>query len=81
MKVEIVNIAKFNFPVCLEPGDTLRVSHTWQYEFAGPVHERVLSQQDIPEAVTWTHSILFKLNGTLNHIIGDQDTVDWLESL
>ena len=80
MKVEIVAIAKFSYAVSLLPGDTLKVTHSYDAGLFGR-QETELVRHEIPEAVTWTHSILFKLNGQLNHIIGDQASVDWIEEL
>jgi hypothetical protein len=81
MFVEIVAISEFNCPLTLQPGDTLKMVHRYQVVEDGPMHESELCRQDIPEQVTWTHSILFKLNGTLNHIIGDMETVAWVEAM
>jgi len=75
MKVEIVGIEPFSSPITVLPGDTIRVIHIVN----GVEHKK--SEQEIPEAVTWTHSILFRLDGELVHLIGTQKTIDWLEGL
>jgi len=75
MKVEIVGIQPFNSSISVNPGDTLRVSHIVN----GVEYKKC--EQELTEFVIWTHSILFRLDGTLNHIIGDQKTVDWIEGL
>lgn len=80
MKIEVVAISAFSCPVSLMPGDTLKVVHAYDAGIFG-WQETELVRHDIPEAVTWTHSILFKLNGQLNHIIGNQASVDWVEQL
>ena len=80
MKVEIVSIAEFAYDVSLMPGDTLKCFH--EYDLGLFDRQRAeLCRQNITEYVTWTHSILFKLNGVLKHIIGDQATVAWVEGL
>jgi hypothetical protein len=78
MKITDVRVAEFNRPIHLFPGDTVKVTHTVR---AGPgiVEEHVKSIQDIECNATWTHTILFKLDGHLNHLIGDQATVDWVK--
>ena len=80
MKIEVVSILPFRSPCSLLPGDTLRVTHAYVAGIFG-LQETELVRHDIHEAVTWTHSILFKLDGQLNHIIGDQASVDWIEGL
>jgi hypothetical protein len=77
--IKIVGVSVFDNPVTLEPGDTLKVIHKYQLVEDGPMHEAELSRQEIPVGVTWTHSILFELDGVLNHIIGDLGTLEWLE--
>ena len=80
MKIEVVSIVPFRVECKLFPGDTLRVVHTYDVGDSGP-QETELIRHEIQVAVTWTHSILFKLDGHLNHIIGDQASVDWIEGL
>jgi hypothetical protein len=70
---------KFDFPVIANPGDTVTVTHTVTFDLTGETVTEQKSCFEITEEVTWTHSILFRLNGKLNHIVGDQDTLTWLE--
>lgn len=78
--VEIVGCMEFNSPICLWPDDTLEVVHKVTNDENEEVLHEVKSTMKISEKAVWTHSILFKLNGHLNHIIGDRDTLAWLES-
>ena len=81
MKVEIVGICEFKCgPVHLSPGDELRVDHVFS-EDDGHVVRRHLARQQITSTAIWSHSILFKLNGELTHLLGNQATVDWIEGL
>ncbi len=75
--IEIVGIAKFNSPIHIVPGDQLTVNHRFLKDGL-VLEERVLTVKVTDEA-EWTHSILFKLNGNLNHIIGDHNTVTWIK--
>jgi len=61
------------------PGDKLHVTHEWT-SFGGISHKETLVKETLDVRVTWTHSILFDLDGVLNHIIGTKETVDWLKS-
>lgn len=76
-----IHAAAFSTPVTVCPGDTLTVTHT----VAGPgvknygVHKVVEHKADF--TVTWTHSILFKLDGQQQWIVGTQQTIDWLRSI
>jgi len=78
--IEIVTSFEFNSPISLLPGDTLIVAHKVVDDETGETVYTVKSTMEISEKALWTHSILFKLNGHLNHIIGDRDTLAWLES-
>lgn len=78
----ITNISALAFdgPVIVIPGDKLIVNHTVTYD-GKLVVKRQLAQHEFDQPTTFTHSIMFKLNGQWNHVIGTQDTIDWLESM
>jgi len=78
--IEIVGSFKFHSPIYLNPGDTLEVVHKVTNDENEEIVHEVKSTMEISEKAVWTHSILFRLNGHLNHVIGDQDTLTWLES-
>lgn len=75
MKIEIAGITKLSSPAFIMPGDTLTVTHTVD----GQKHIKCITE--ITCACTWTHSILFKLEGQLNHLIGNEETVNWVKGL
>lgn len=75
--IEIVGIAEFNSPIYLIPGDKITVTHKFLVD--GKVVEAKRLVVKIDDTGTWTHSILFKLNGNLNHIMGDHNTVTWIK--
>ena len=86
MKVTNIRASEFfNGGVTVRPGDELNVTHTWESVCPDTrniiQHEELLSKHGLTMEATWTHSILFDLDGELNHIIGTQKTVDWLRSL
>lgn len=75
-----VMVKMFNGAIHAYPGDTIKVKHVVT-DAEGKTVAYSKCEHEITEEVTWTHSILFKLNGKLNHLIGDHDTVSWIESL
>lgn len=74
-KVSNVYVSRFSSPVVVRPGDTLTVNHT----VGNKTHQ--VSKCVLEQEVTWTHSILFELDGELNHIIGTVKTVNWIKGL
>lgn len=73
-----LHAAEFTYPVTVNPGDTLHVTHT---VLDGPkVHTQIVAEHKSNFTVTWTHSILFKLNGEQQWMVGTQNTIDWLGS-
>ena len=85
MKVTNVRACKFSCTVDLKPGDVLTVIHKWESIDEDTLkivtNEEQLVKHVVDKNVSWTHSILFDLDGELNHLIGTQKTVDWLEEL
>ena len=81
--IEIVAIKEFDQAIYVTPGDTLHVRHEYGEMLFGKVTRKVheVSMHNIEEHARWTHSILFRLNGHLNHLIGDGGTVEWLIGL
>lgn len=63
-------------PVFIRGGDVLTVSHR-----AEDGSETVLTRFEIASPAVLTHSILFELDGQLNHVVGTQATLDWLSAL
>ena len=85
MKVTNIRASKFSHQVDLQPGDVLTVFHKWESIDEDTLkivtNEEQLVKHVVDEKVSWTHSILFDLDGELNHLIGTQKTVDWVRSL
>ena len=73
-----VLISKLSHPVELRPGDILTVTHSVDDDRGR--WDRVVHKTQLNVTGTWTHSILFKLNGQINHLIGNADTVAWIKS-
>lgn len=74
-----VLVAYLSQPVQVNPGDRLIVTHKVEYQ--DRTVETHLVQQEITVPGTWTCSILFKLNGEPNHLIGNEKTIEWIKGL
>ena len=60
----------FPSPVTVCKGDTLHVSH----------QHKIVMTHEADFTATWTHSIMFTLNGQVNWLVGTQETIDWLRN-
>lgn len=61
----------FRFPVPVNAGDSLCVNN------GGREVIRHVAEFD----AEWTCSVVFKINGQANWLIGNQATIDWLKTL
>ena len=66
-----VKAYSFAYPATVNKGDTLHVH----------CNGREVVKHDAEFTATWTHSIMFKLNGKETWIIGTQETIDWLRNM
>ena len=64
-------------PVNVVPGNTMTVTHTGKD--IPPPFEVCRHTADF--ATTWTHSILFRLNGQMQWLLGTEETILWLKGL
>ena len=83
MKVEIVDVVMFKSGhVTFIMGDKVTCTHKY---FANEndtcVKKDILCERGINEKIICDRSILFHVNGDLTHIIGNEKTQKWLESL
>jgi len=73
-----IHIVKFSRPIYVQWGDIVTVTH--QVLNGKRVIEDKVVSHEVKGMGVWTHSIMFKLNGHLNHTIGDEKTVEWIRS-
>ena len=83
MNIEISSVVKFEAgPMTLIRGDLVTCTHVYYVNKNDPeTRKEILSTQEITENTVWDRSILFFLDGALNHIVGNEDTQEWLEGL
>ena len=76
--IKIISVVSFSEPLNLSPGGSLSVIHS--YDEDGVPKTYTVASHECEELATWTHSILFRLHGELQWMVGTQTTIDWLES-
>ncbi len=76
--IDIASIKKFLWPVNAMRGDTLVVVHAYKHP---RTKLKMIAEKKFTIDRKWspTHSLLYLEHGKLNHIVGTQKTIDWLE--
>lgn len=92
--VSDIQVFPFSRPVNVRPGDTLCVSHACPITekaltlggkpatlFIERDKQYLICKHEADFEATWSYSILFRVGGQMQWLLGNDDTISWLKGL